>query len=123
MRMTLKEYRDYCREWPYVTEEFPFDETTLVHKVLGKMFALGGTDPFVSLSLKGDPEDLLAYREAFASVQPGYHLNKRHWITVEIGGDVPEHILRSWIKDSYNLVVQKMKKADREKVLGTLGKG
>jgi predicted DNA-binding protein (MmcQ/YjbR family) len=72
------------------------------------MFALTNFQTFESISLKCVPDDAVALCGAFPAVTPGYHLNKRHWITVVLDGSVPDHLLRRWIRDSYSLVVKGM---------------
>ncbi len=115
--MELQQVIDYCSAKPGTTTEFPFDDTTMVFKVMGKMFGLINIDgPPYRLNLKGDPAYAAACRQKYQSVQPGYHMNKRHWNTIELDGDVPEGQLLEWIDDSYDLVVAGMKNSDREKL-------
>ncbi len=106
--MHLEEFRDHCLGKPGVTEEFPFDTNTLVFKVMGKMFALTGVDNFLSVNLKCDPEFAVELREKYESVTPGYHMNKKHWITVQIDHSVSDIELITWIDNSYQLVVQSL---------------
>jgi len=94
-----------------VTEEFPFDENTLVFKVMGKMFVLTDLESFESINLKCDPETGVQLREQHASVLPGYHMNKRHWITVLMDGSIPDKLLTHWIDASYQLVVASLTKS------------
>lgn len=101
--MDLQGFQQFCLSFNGVTEEFPFDESTLVYKVSGKIFALSNVENFDFISLKCDPDDALAYRAAFESVKAGYHLNKRHWNTVTLTGEVPDQLLRDWIEASYRL--------------------
>ena len=109
--MNIEEFRNYCLTKKAVTEELPFDETTLVYKVLGKMFALTDTDDEFKIALKCDPEKVIALREKYPeTVLPGYHLNKKHWNTVVVNGGIPDKILYSWIDDSYELVIKKLPK-------------
>ncbi|MBD78795.1 MAG: MmcQ-like protein [Crocinitomicaceae bacterium] len=103
--MNVEEFRDYCLAKKGVTEEFPFDETTLVFKVMGKMFAACGIDNFDSYNLKCDPEKAIELRESFNGVNPGYHMNKKHWNTIDAFGDVPDEVQAELIDHSYNLVV------------------
>lgn len=88
-----------------VTEEFPFGEETLVYKVMGKMFCLTGIDTFSSVNLKVDPEHGVELREQYAAVLPGYHMNKKHWITVLLDGSIPDRLVLQWVDNSYDLVV------------------
>jgi predicted DNA-binding protein (MmcQ/YjbR family) len=97
-----------------VTEEFPFGEDTLVHKVMGKMFALCGIDPFESVNLKVDPETGVELRERYSAVLPGYHMNKKHWITVLMDGSIPDNLLRQWIRVSYDLVASGLTKKQKQ---------
>lgn len=90
------------------SEGFPFDETSLVMKVGGKMFALINLDEDPSLNLKCDPEEALVLRETYNAVSPGYHMNKKHWNTVLLDDSIKDEVITNWIKDSYQLVVNKL---------------
>ncbi len=103
--MNIEVYRDYCLQKPGVTEEFPFDENTLVFKVRGKMFALTDVDQFISINLKCDPQRAIELREQYPGIQPGYHMNKKHWNTIETDGSVGDKLLFELIDHSYDLVV------------------
>lgn len=111
--MNIENFRTYCLIKKGVTEEFPFDEETLVLKVMGKMFALANVNDFSSINLKCDPENAVELREKYAAVQPGYHMSKKHWNTVLIDGSIPDKILRQWIDDSYQLVVAGLTKTQK----------
>ena len=108
--MNIEAFREYCLRKPGVTEEFPFDQKTLVFKVMGKMFALTDVDEFVSINLKSDPEYAIELRERYAGVHPGYHMSKKHWNTVDTSGDVGDELLAKLIDDSYELVVSGLTK-------------
>lgn len=108
--MNIEEYRDYCLSFPQTTEDFPFDETTLVFKVAGKMFALADVEEFSGINLKCDPEKAIRLREEYPEVKAGYHMSKKHWNTVDVNGGVGDELIRDWIKDSYDLVVQSLTK-------------
>lgn len=113
--MDIESYRDYCLSKPGVTEDFPFDENTLVFKVLGKMFALADVDGFTSVNLKCDPELAIELRERYEGVVlPGYHQNKKHWNTILIDGSIAERLIKEWIDHSYDLVVEGLPKRSRE---------
>jgi predicted DNA-binding protein (MmcQ/YjbR family) len=119
--MNLNLLRTILMQKPAATEEVPFGPDVLVFKVKGKMFALvPWEDPAPSISLKCDPDEALFQRDMYTAVNPGYHLNKRHWNTVTLDGSVPEAELKRMIDDSYRLVVKGMKKADREELLENL---
>jgi len=115
--MNIEIIREYCLNKPFVTESFPFDEVTLVFKVAGKMFALLNLDGNLSINLKCDPEKALELREHYPAVLPGYHMNKRLWNTVLLDGTLGNDLVKSWIDDSYNLVVAKLPIKEREKLV------
>ncbi len=112
--MNIEDFRSYCLSKKGVTEEFPFDENTLVFKVGGKMFALLDVDAFESVNLKCDPEKAIDLREHYPGVQPGYHMNKKHWNTVEMDGAIPDNLILEWVDDSYDLVFEKLPRHLRE---------
>ena len=111
--MNIESYRNICMDMKGVTEEFPFDKSTLVFKVMGKMFALTDLDLFTSINLKCLPEVGVELRERYPAVQPGYHMNKKHWITVQMDGSIPDKLLKSWIIESYNLVTKSLTKSQK----------
>lgn len=102
--MNIEAYRNYCLQKPGTTEEFPFDNETLVFKVGGKMYALCNVDLFEGINLKCDPEQAIQLREMYDSVVPGYHMNKKHWNTVVLDGTIPDHLIYAWTDHSYQLV-------------------
>ena len=103
--MNIEELRDYCISKPAVTESFPFDESTLVFKVAGKMFLLTDLEDAFSMNIKNTPQKVIELQEQYPSVLPGYHMNKLHWITVMIDGTVTDKLLKQWIDESYALIV------------------
>ncbi len=107
--MNIEEFREYCIAKKGVTEEFPFDEQTLVFKVLGKMFALSGLERQPpQINLKCDPERAIELREEYDGlIYGGYHMNKKLWNTLEIS-NLPHQLLFELIDHSYDLVVAKM---------------
>ncbi len=115
--MNLEDYRNYCLAKKGVTESFPFDETTLVYKVMGKMFALTDIDQFASINLKCDPVLAIVYRESYAGVSPGYHMNKKHWNTINLDGSIPDQVIYQWTHDSYELVVAQLPKSLQKALL------
>jgi predicted DNA-binding protein (MmcQ/YjbR family) len=109
--MDLEYFRDYCLSKPGVEETFPFDDVTLVFKVMGKMFALTGLDSEVfTVNLKCDPERSVELRELHPEIQPGYHMNKVHWNTVNCEGDLDERLVLELVDHSYALVVKSLPK-------------
>lgn len=113
--MNIEELREYCIAKPAVTESFPFDESTLVFKVAGKMFLLTDLVDAFSMNVKNTPEKIIELREQYPSVLPGYHMNKIHWNTVMIDGTISDHLLKQWIDESYNLIVSGFSR--KEKIL------
>jgi predicted DNA-binding protein (MmcQ/YjbR family) len=115
--MDTVEFREYCLTKPKVTEGTPFGETVLVFKVAEKMFALVSLDEVpATANLKCDPDLALDLRDRYEQVRPGYHMNKKHWNTVEIEGGIPEPELHKMIDHSYDLVVQSLSRASRSKI-------
>lgn len=112
--MNLETIRAYCLAKPLVEETFPFDTETLVFKVAGKMFALCSIVDFESLNLKCDPEKAIELRESFGGIQPGYHMNKKHWNTVYVNQDVNQPLILELIDHSYELVVAALPKKIRD---------
>lgn len=114
--MSIEEIREYCISKQKVTEGFPFDNETLVFKVLGKMFCLSNLTYPISINLKCNPERAIELREEFYEIKPGFHMNKKHWNTIELEGNLTENFIKKMIDDSYNLVVSKLSKKEREKI-------
>ena len=114
--MNIEELREYCMSKKGTTEAFPFDETTLVFKVMGKIFALTDIDGDLSINLKCDPEKAIELRERFSCVFPGYHMNKIHWNTILIDGRVSDNQIKLWVDDSYDLIIAKLTKKQKEEL-------
>jgi predicted DNA-binding protein (MmcQ/YjbR family) len=119
--MDIEFFREYCLSKPETEECLPFDENTLVFKVCGKMFALTDLASVeFSVNLKSDPEKAVELRAEYDEVQPGYHMNKKHWNTVLFDGRIPDKILTKMIDDSYILVLKSLKKSDKERIIAQL---
>src|SRR4051795_20462 len=105
MGMTPHELRAFALGLPGAVEEFPFGPRTSVFKVGGRMFALSDLsgEP-LRVSMKCEPELAAQLRLTYDAIQPGYHLNKRHWNTIVVDGGVPDQTVRELIEDSYALV-------------------
>ena len=113
--MNIELLREYCITKPAVTEEFPFDQDALVFKVLGKMFALTSLKKWEegnpSVNLKCDPEKAEELRGKYESIKPGFHMNKKHWNTIELfQNELPNTFIQKLIDDSYHLVIKGMTK-------------
>jgi predicted DNA-binding protein (MmcQ/YjbR family) len=112
--MNLESFREYCLSKPGATEDTPFGEDVLVFKVGGKMFALASLDEVpAAANLKCDPDLALELRDRYEQVRPGYHMNKKHWNTVEIDSGIPDAELRKMIAHSYELVFRHLPRAKR----------
>ncbi len=116
MVVNIEEIRKYCLEKKGVTEGFPFDETTLVFKVAGKIFCMTDLEGDLTVNLKNDPERNLELREQYSAVKPGYHMNKKHWNTVEINDSIPDKMIRQFIDQSYELVVMGLSQKKQEEL-------
>ena len=115
---------DYCRSLPGSTDGYPFGPEALVFKVGGKMYATLGDEPSSSgegrsyrMNLKCDPGRAELLRQQYVDVTPGYHMNKRHWNTVLLAGDVPEDEILELIDHSYELVLDGLPKRLREELV------
>ena len=110
--MNIEEFRDYCMSKRGTEETLPFDEYTLVYKVMGKMYALTSlnSEEF-RINLKCDPERAIELRDEHADIIPGYHMNKKHWNTLVLEHDsLHEDLIIELIEHSYDLVVSKLTK-------------
>ncbi len=115
--MDIERIRAYCLGKPRATEDFPFDETTLVFRVMGKIFACVGLDDVDWFCLKCDPEYATELRERYAGITGAWHWNKKYWNQIAIThGDVPDTLIRSLIDHSYDEVVKKLPRRLREQL-------
>lgn len=115
--MTLARAKALCLRLPGTSCDYPFDEITLVFRVSDKMFALisESREP-LSINLKCDPDEALKLRSMYEEVTAGYHMNKKHWNTVQLEGVLSDEQIESMIQHSYDLVFRKLKKAERERI-------
>ena len=104
--MNIEDFRSYCISLGNVTESFPFDKNTLVFKIKGKIFALTNVEKFHFFNVKCNPDKAVILREKHNGVNPGFHMNKKHWNSIATNEDINETILKNWIKDSFDLVVR-----------------
>jgi len=111
--LNVESFREYCLQKPGVTEGFPFDEKTLVFKVI-KIFALVDVDSFEFINLKCDPEIAISLREQYDGVRPGYHMSKKHWNSVYTASGISDQLILGWVDDSYDLIVGSLNKKQRE---------
>lgn len=117
--MNRQELIAYIMSKAQTAETFPFGADVAVYKVMDKMFALVPVDDkSVSVSLKCDPDFAEILRQTYEAVTPGYHLNKRHWNTVQLDGSIPDDEIEEMVDSSYRLIVKKLPKKDQKKLLG-----
>ncbi len=116
--MDIIEFREYCLSLPLVEESTPFDETTLVFKVGGKMFCYTDMVDFKWIAVKCDPDRAVVLREEYPGmVEPAFHGNKRHWNGIRVDGDLTADFVREQLLNSYFLVAAGITpKALREEV-------
>ncbi|MDE6581144.1 MAG: MmcQ/YjbR family DNA-binding protein [Duncaniella sp.] len=113
--MNIEEVREYGLSLPYATERLPFGPDTLSLETGGRIFCLmtlAGEWDFYNL--KVDPAYSEELRERYSGIRPGYHMNKRHWISVDFYGDVPDDVQRQLILHSYQQVIAKLPRKMRE---------
>jgi predicted DNA-binding protein (MmcQ/YjbR family) len=115
--MNMEELREYCLQKPGAKESFPFGEETLVFKVGGKVFLIASLTEGNQFNVKCDPERAIELRERYEEVQPGYHMNKRHWNTVRMDGALKAKEIREMIDHSYEIIVAGLPKKVREKLV------
>lgn len=112
--MQLDQFYEFFLNLKGTTEHFPFDDDTLVFKVGGKMYALSSLSEWEngtpSVNLKCDPDRSIELRESFSAIEPGYHMNKKHWNTVKIKEDISLDLLKELIQHSYDLVFKSLPK-------------
>ena len=112
--MNIQQLYEFCQSKKGVTEHFPFDEDTLVFKVGEKMFCLTSLSEWEkgtpSLNLKCDPERALELRAEYEAIEPGYHMSKLHWNTVNINKVVSDAFLKELVDHSYDLVFKSLTK-------------
>lgn len=115
--MDIEQLQQYCLAKPGSEETLPFGPDNLVYKVGGKVFLIVGLDEApLQFNVKCDPEKAIELREEFSCVLPGYHMNKKHWNTIIADGSVPTRLLKEWIDDSYQLIVESLPRKNREQL-------
>lgn len=102
-----------CAALPGAVLTFPFGEDTAVYKVGGKMFALMDASEPTSVNLKAEPEEVTALVDTHEAIERGWHMNKKHWITAQLDGSLPDQLVGELIEDSYDLIVDGLPAAKR----------
>lgn len=112
--MNIESVREYCLSLPEATEDFPFDETTLAFRVMGKIFAMIDLEKTEWFVLKCNPDYAIELRDAHADIAPAWHMNKKHWNQINLFGVLPDELIRQLIRHSYSEVVKKLPRKLRE---------
>ena len=112
--MDIETLREYCLAKKATHEGFPFDQTTLVFKVVDRMFAVIDLEQPDHMTLKCDPDYALELRDRYHSVEGAFHFNKKYWNQVALDGDVPDELLRRLIDHSYEEVLKKFTRKQKE---------
>ncbi len=115
--MNIEALREYCLSLKGTEEKMPFDDRVLVFYVKGKMFCLTSIESYEFINLKCDPEIAIELRERYTEVTPGYHMNKKHWNSINPQGGITDNLMKKWILDSYNLVVSGLPKKVQKELL------
>lgn len=114
--MDIEALRAYCLSKPAAEETLPFGPDVLVYKVGGKVFLLLPLDAEeLQFNVKCDPDKAIELREEYPCVQPGYHMNKKHWNTIVVDGSVSSKLLKEWIDHSYDLIVKSLPSKTKKK--------
>lgn len=109
--LNIEELFDYCLSIKGAEATTPFDEVTVVMKVMGKMFALIPTDvERFSISLKCNPEEAVRLRERYKCVEGAHHMNKTYWNTIYLDGEMMDSELKGWIHHSVDEVIKRLPK-------------
>ncbi len=111
--MNIETIREYCLSLPQATEDFPFDETILVFRVLGKIFACLDLERSEWLTLKCNADYAIELRESHSEIEPAWHWNKKYWNQVNLNGMLEDDMIKGLVRHSYNEVVKKLKKQDK----------
>jgi len=118
-RPRLEQIQDWCGGQHGAKRDNPFGPQTDVYRVGGKIFAMVNDDDSF-ITVKADPDDALALQQQYDFVRPGYYMNKRHWITVDLVPDAPLDEIHELIDESYRLVVSSLTKSDRNQLASEL---
>lgn len=119
--MNIEDFRAYCLSFKGVKEKMPFGKATseydrnlLVFSVLGKWFCFVNIEVFDFCTIKCTPGQSKQLQDSYEGVTPGYHMNKKHWISVRFKEDVPEHLLKQLVRQAYGLVVNSLNGKQKE---------
>lgn len=118
--MNIEDFRTYCLSFKGVHEKMPFgkaaseyDRNFLVFYVLNKWFCFVNVEACEFCNIKCRPEEIEELQERYDAIKPGYHMNKRHWISVYFNMDVPDRTVKELVKKSYNIVAASLSKREK----------
>ncbi len=114
--MDIESFRDYVLSLPACEEDTPFGENVLVHKVGGRIFSIIYIDNFTFINVKCDPDLAIELREKYECIEPGWHMNKKHWNTIRLGRDETDALIEEWVRHSYLQVADKLPRVQREEI-------
>ena len=115
--MDIESLRDFCLTLPRATECMPFDDTTLVFKVEGKMFLFVDLESVpLRFNVKCDPDTVTEWQERYTGIEPAWHMNKQHWLKIVLESDVPRAIIEQLVERAYQLTVTGLSKAKRQEL-------
>lgn len=119
--MNIEDFRNYCLSLKGATDRMPFTKATsdfdrdlLVFSVGGKWFCFVNIDEFSFCNMKCDPAQITDLQERYDGIRPGWHMNKKHWISVYFNSDVPDSLIRQLVRQSYDIVVASLPKRVRD---------
>lgn len=111
--MNIETVREYCLSMPLATEDFPFDETTLVIRVMNKIFACIDLEKPEWVTLKCNPEYAMELRELHPEIEGAWHWNKKFWNQINLYGLLDDELIKSLVRHSYSEVVKKLSKKEK----------
>lgn len=119
--MNIEDFRTYCLSFKGVHDDMPFEKATseydrnlLVFYIADKWFCFVNVDAFDFCNIKCNSEEIEELQDIYEGIRPGYHMNKKHWISVYFNEDVPDKTIKELVKQSYDLVVASLSKKERE---------
>ncbi len=116
--MNLVDIREFCLSLPFATEDTPFDDSTLCFRIGRKIFALTDLEKLpLSINLKCVPEIAQRLREKYSSIKPGYHMNKLHWNTIIIDGELSDKFIKQMIAHSYTIIFDSLPKKTKKELM------
>ncbi len=114
--MNIEKFREYCLSKPHVTEDFPFDDDVLTFRICNKIFAVVSMSRPDMATMKCDPERAIDLREQFSAIEGAFHWNKKYWNQVHFNSDASDKLILELVDHSYDEVVKKLSKKEREEI-------